>query len=78
MEQNRMAWRGHSSKRSHYWEQSSAVVDPPNLGVQLKNRVTELCVLCTAILGLEIYGINMQFKKQSETLELVSDPHRGI
>ena len=36
-------------------EQSSVVVDLPNLGVQLINVITELCDLCTGILGLEIY-----------------------
>lgn len=30
------------------------MVDLPNIGVQLINFITELCVLCTDLLGLEI------------------------
>jgi hypothetical protein len=36
-------------------EQSSVVANLPNLGVQLINIVTELCVFCMDLLGLEIY-----------------------
>ena len=37
-------------------EESSVVVDLPNLGVQLINIMTELCAVCTylGLLGLEI------------------------
>jgi hypothetical protein len=36
-------------------EQSSVVIYLPNLDVQLINIITNLCVLYTGLLGLEIY-----------------------
>ena len=37
-------------------KQSSVVVNLPNQGMQLISIVTELCVLCTGFLWLEIYS----------------------
>ena len=37
-------------------EDGNVAVDLPNLGVQLVFILTELCSLCTGLLGLEIYS----------------------
>ena len=46
-------------------EWSSVVVYIFNLGTQLINTITELYVLCTGLLGLEIYHNTQEFHKHT-------------
>ena len=54
MEQNPLA-EPQVTRNFRDGQYSSKMVYLPNLGIQPVNILTELCVLCMRILGLEIY-----------------------